>query len=602
MAQEIGSRERTIVALGLWLAALLLLFLRSVQLQVVEHAKYGGLSRQNRLRRIELAAPRGLVITRDSVIIAESRPGFSLVLVSATDWIGPVRHAARLLELDSAGLEAAVGNQRRLFPRDPVVLIRDLPPQQLARIEEHLDQLPGLRVETGSLRKANFGMIGSHLLGYTGRIGVHEYGKLKNRGYRYGDYLGKGSLERQYESILRGSDGYEFFEVDARGRDRGTPESLEPVEPMPGATLRLSIDWKLQLAAESLFAEGQKGAAVALEPSTGRILALVSRPNFDPNLFAAGIRAEDWNRLANDPDFPLWDRAIRSAYPPGSTFKVITAAAALEESLTTEDARLPRACGGSLRIGNRVFKCWLKGGHGSLDLHQAMIRSCDVYFYQLGLMLTVEKLALWARRLKLGSATGVDLPLENAGLIPDRVWYENRTGRGSWRGGVAANMAIGQGEVLTTPIQLASLYGAIGNEGVRWEPHLLIAAETADGEVIRKEMRIHDRLPLSPATIAVLKRACSGVVNEPGGTGGAARLPGVELAGKTGTAQNPHGNDHSWFACFAPADKPVIAVAVIVENAGHGSDVAAPIAGQIVRSYLDGRTKLADPQPPVAVR
>lgn len=599
MSLEIGSRERAIVVLGVCLAALSLLFLRSAQLQVFENAKYGGLSRQNRLRRIDLAAPRGLVITSDSVIIAESRPGFSLVLISTAEWIGPVRAAARLLELDSAGLVTAVSIQRRLFPRDPVVLIRDLPPQLLARIEEHIDELPGLRIETGSLRKANFGPMGSHLLGYTGRIGANEYLKLKDRGYRYGDYIGKGSLERQFENILRGDDGYEFFEVDARGRDRGTPESLEPVESTPGATLRLSIDWKLQLTAESLFSGRQKGAAVAVEPSTGRILALVSRPNFDPNLFAAGVRAADWNNLANDPDFPLWDRAIRSMYPPGSTYKVVTAAAALEESLMTADARMPRACGGSLRIGNRVFKCWLKGGHGSLDLHQAMVHSCDVFFYQLGLLLTVDKMALWSRRLGLGAATGIDLPQENAGLIPDRAWYEARTGPGSWRGGVAANMAIGQGELLTTPLQLASLYGAIGNDGIRWRPHLLLAAETADGEVIRKEMRTHDRLPLSPSTIAALKRALSGVVNEPGGTGGAARLPGVELAGKTGTAQNPHGDDHSWFACFAPADAPVIAVAVIVENAGHGSAIAAPIARQIVRSYLARQGPAADSLPPM---
>ncbi len=600
MTQELGSRERSLVVLGACMASLLLLFLRSIQLQVLEYESYGGLSRQNRLRRIDLAAPRGLVITSDSIIIAESRPGFNLVLVATADWGGAVRRVASLLDADSAALQAAVAGQRRQFPRDPVVLFRDLPPAMLARIEEHLDQLPGLRIETNALRKANYGPLGSHLLGYTSRIGTVEYAKLKDRGYRLGDDIGKGSLERQFESVLRGSDGYEFYEVDARGRDRGVPEALDPVQPLPGATLRLSIDWRLQLAAESLFSDGRKGAAVALEPSTGRILALVSRPNFDPNLFAAGIRSEDWNRLAADPDFPLWDRAIRSQYPPGSTFKVITAAAALEEMLTAPEDRLRQGCPGGIRIGNRYFKCWKKGGHGSLDMHQAIVQSCDVYFYQLGLQLTVEKLALWSRRLGLGAATGIDLPQEAAGLVPDRDWYELRTGPGSWRGGVAANMAIGQGELLTTPLQLASLYGAIGNDGIRWRPHLLIAVENETGETLRKELRINDRLPLSPGTISVLKRALTGVVNEPGGTGAAARHADVEVAGKTGTAQNPHGDDHSWFACFAPADSPRIAVAVLVENAGHGSAVAAPIAGVIVRSYLARRASVPGPSAPQA--
>lgn len=601
MEQPIGSRERTLALMAVCAIALSLLFLRSAQLQLLDYGKYGTLSRQNRLRRIELAAPRGLVVTADSVIIAESRPGFNLVLFATADWTGPVSRAAGLLGLDSLAVFDAVHRQRRQFPNDPVVLVRDLPPQLLARIEEHRDDLPGLRIETASLRRACFGTAGSHLLGFTGRIAIGQYDSLREYGYGLDDFLGKGSLEQQYENILRGNDGYELYEVDARGRERGVPQTLDPVESVPGATLRLSIDWKLQQAAESLFADGQRGAAVAIEPSSGRILALVSRPNFDPNMFATGILADDWRRLANDPAFPMWDRAIRSAFPPGSTFKVVTAAAALEESLATEESRQPRSCGGSLRIGNRVFKCWSPGGHGALDLHGAMVHSCDVYFYQLGLALTVEKLAWWSRRLGLGERTRVDLPVESPGLVPDRAWYERRTGPGSWRGGVAANMAIGQGELLVTPLQLASLYGAIGNDGQRWKPHLLVSAETADGDVFRKELKIHDRLPLSPATIAVLKRALTDVVNAPGGTGGAARVEGVLVAGKTGTAQNPHGKDHSWFACFAPAERPLIAIAVLVENAGHGSAVAAPIAGAMVRNYL-GRRLPGAPAQPLAAR
>ena len=600
MTLEIGSRERTFVVLLIWALALLVLLLRGAQLQVLEYARFHGLSQQNRLRKIDLAAPRGLIMSQDSVIIAESRPGFDLVLVSTSDWLAPVRSVERLLGLDSLALVAVVKTQRQVFPKDPVVLIKDLPPPLLARVEEHLDELPGLRVETESLRKANFGQLGSHLIGYTGQIGVTEYAKQKDFGYRYGDYIGKGSLERQYENVLRGSDGYEFYEVDARGRDRGTPEALEPVEAVPGATLHLTIDWRLQAAAESLFTPGQNGAAVAIDPASGRILALVSRPNFNPNIFATGIRADVWNALADDPDYPLWNRAIRSAYPPGSTFKVVTAAAAMEETLATEHSYMPHRCLGKLPIGNRVYKCWLKSGHGGLDLHQAMVHSCDIYFYQLGMMLNVDRQAQWARRMGLSKPSGVDLPMEHAGLIPAKDWYERHFGRGSWRGGVAANMAIGQGEVLVTPLQLATLYAAIGNDGVQWRPHLLMQAETADGEVLRREMRICDRLPLAPATIAALKAMLSDVVNQDGGTGGAARIAGIEVAGKTGTAQNPHGKDHSWFAGFAPREHPAIAVAVIVENAGHGSDVAAPIAGQIMAAYLARHGLMPKPATTVA--
>jgi penicillin-binding protein 2 len=325
---------------------------------------------------------------------------------------------------------------------------------------------------------------------------------------------------------------------------------------------------------------------VAIEPATGRILALVSRPNFDPNIFAAGVRAEEWGRLVNDPAAPLWDRPVRSLYPPGSTFKAVTALAALSDSLVTEASYMRSPCRGWLRIGNRVFKCWAKGGHGSLNLHQAVVQSCDVYFYQLGMMLKVSGLSKWALDLGLGRKTGIDLPKEVAGLIPTEQWYDAKLGKGRITAGLSANMAIGQGEVLTTPLQMAMLYAAIGNRGMLARPHLVLKAEGFDGEVLSSERIESARLPASEAGLAAIVKALEGVVNEPGGTGGAARVEGVTVAGKTGTAQNPHGKDHSWFVGFAPSQEPAIAVAVVVENAGHGSAVAAPMVGKIIREYL----------------
>jgi penicillin-binding protein 2 len=596
MANDQGNRERALSILALWILGFSVLLVRAGYLQVVKGGLYARLSQQNRLRMINIPAPRGLILDRKGVLVAQSRPGFDLVLISTGGWQEPVNRAAGLLGLDSLMLKTAVVAQRKLFPKDPVILIKDLPPDQVARIEEHLDDLPGIRLEVESLRKTEYGDKASHLIGYTSSIGQTELAKSKDRGYRYGDYIGKGGLELQYEEALRGRNGWDFLEVDAKGRDLGSFSEADRIDPLPGNSIFLTIDWQLESFAESLFTGEMIGAAVAIEPSTGRILALVSRPNFDPNLFAAGIRSSDWNRLVNDPTYPLWDRAIRSAYPPGSTFKIITAAAALEESLATADTRMKTSCHGAMVIGNRVFKCWKKGGHGSLTLHQAIVNSCDVYFYQLGMLLKIKGLSEWSRKLGAGEVTGLDLPQESPGLIPDDGWYQKRLGRNAKTVGHSANMAIGQGEVLATPLQMASLYAALANGGVWQQPHLLLKEEDYLGQAVDKEKLVTRRLPLCVSTIEIIKQALYGVVNEPGGTGGASRIYGVEVCGKTGTAQNPHGKDHSWFVGFAPKENPAVAVAVLVENAGHGSEVAAPIAGRIMQRYLELAGQM--PKPP----
>ncbi len=595
MVNELGRRERVLSIMALFALSLFTLLFRSGYLQVVKHGHYSRLSQQNRLRRLMIPAPRGLVFDCNGVLIAQSRPGFDLVLVTVNDWQVSVNKAAALLGLDSLLLKSSVMAQRKIFPKDPVVLVKDLLPEQVARIEENILNLPALRLEVESLRKTEHGSLASHLVGYTSSLGQLEYAKYKDQGYSYGDYIGKGGLELKYEKYLRGENGSDFIEVDARGRDLGTVSEAERIEPDPGNNIYLTIDWRLEALAESLFTEDMIGAAVAIEPRTGRVLALVSRPNFDPNLFAAGIRADDWNRLVNDPSYPLWDRAIRSAYPPGSTFKVVTAAAALEESLITPETRMKVPCRGSLVIGNRAFKCWKKGGHGSLDLHGAIVNSCDVYFYQLGMLLKINGMAKWSQKLGFNQETGIDLPQENPGLIPDDAWYQKRLGKYAKTVGHSANMSIGQGEVMATPLQMASLYAALANGGVWCQPHLLLKAEDYTGKVLTGEVISKKRLPLSDGTVSVIKQALYGAVNDSGHTGGAARIYGVKVCGKTGTAQNPHGKDHSWFVGFAPLDDPSITVAVLVENAGHGSEIAAPIAGKIMQRYLEIKGLMAQP-------
>ncbi len=586
MSQDYKNSSRAVIVLSFWIIALSVLLIRAAQLQIFEGGKYKNYSRQNRVRKVAIPAARGLIITREGIIIAESQPAFNLVLFAVKDWGPAVVQASQLLSLDTISVKRSILDQRSAYPKDPAYITKNLSPAQVGIIEEHADKLPGLRVEVDSRRDALYGNYASHLIGYTSEMNSVEYEDLKTQGYRLGDFLGKGSLEKQYEKLLHGSDGCEFVEVDAKGREQGNIPDLERLEPVPGANLYLTIDWNLQQLAESLFADGMIGAVVALDPNNGQILALVSSPNFDPNLFAAGISSNDWVRLVNDPSYPLWDRAIKSAYPPGSTFKIFTAAAALDNGLIDENKLLPKACHGSLRIGNRTFKCWKAGGHGSLNLHNAIVQSCDVYFYQLGQLLGVQGISDLCLKVGLGSVTGIDLPQETAGLVPTTDWYEKRLGKGSWGGGVPANIAIGQGELLVTPLQMAVMYGAIGNNGMLFQPHLVLRIEDYKGELLEKEKLNSRRLDISPNTIAIIKEALAGVVNQPGGTGGSARVAGVEVAGKTGTSQNPHGDDHSWFVAFAPKDNPVISVAVLVENAGHGSAVAAPLAGKLLKRYL----------------
>jgi len=587
MANEWGGRERALILLAAWSLAMAVMAGRAVQLQIARGGYYRNLSVQNRVRMIAIPSPRGRILDRRGTVIAESRPGYTLVLTGTGNWRPAVRTAARLLGLDSTAAEATVKQQRSAYPQDPVKLVRDLDPVKVALLEEHLEELPGMRIEYEALRHSNYGAYGSHLLGYVSEIGKRELEKRRDQGYNYGDVIGKSGLERQYEGALRGTDGCEYVEVDAHGRVQGSISQMPELPPSPGGDLFLTVDWRLQLILEKLFEPDLTGAAVAIEPATGRILALVSRPNFEPDIFAGGVSAGDWERLSQDPSFPLWDRAIRSLYPPGSTFKLVTALAAMSESLITPDARMRQACHGGMRIGNRYFKCWKGGGHGSLDMRQAIVQSCDVYFYQLGMMLGVDRLSKWADLLGLSRPTEIDLPQEVRGLVPNTAWYEKRLGRGSVTAGFPANLAIGQGEVLVTPLQMASLYAAVGKRGLAARPHLVLKVEGNDGTVLITERLDTTRLPVSRAALEAAVEALAGVVNQPGGTGGAARIDGVTVAGKTGTAQNPHGKDHSWFVGFAPADDPVIAVATLVENAGHGSAVAAPMVGRAIKAYLD---------------
>jgi penicillin-binding protein 2 len=400
--------------------------------------------------------------------------------------------------------------------------------------------------------------------------------------------------------------------VDVSGRE---VELLDEVEPLPGGRVTLTLDLDLQRAAYEAFdaiasagEEPVSGAAVALDPRTGELLAMVSRPSFDPNVFAGRLDAQDWRALADDPERPLQNRALTGQYPPGSTYKALVAVAGLAEGVITPETRF--FCPGSFTLGRRTYRCWKREGHGSVALHEALVRSCDVYFYQTGLAVGIDRLARYARAFGLGQVSGISLAGEKPGLVPTSAWKERRFAE-PWMLGETVSASIGQGYNLLTPLQLALAYSAIANGGRVMRPRLVLSLDGPEGPMLGEPIQVTSRLPVDNSHLARVRLALAGVVQEPGGTGGRSRVPGVVVAGKTGTAQvvrleHTEGmsedqiprryRDHAWFVAFAPAEQAEIAVAVLVEHGGHGGSAAAPVAQRILARYFEKRTP-AEPAP-----
>ncbi|MDD5223391.1 MAG: penicillin-binding protein 2, partial [bacterium] len=469
----------------------------------------------------------------------------------------------------------------------PILIHPDLPFPVLGRIESEKFWLPGILIEASPTRWYVEHDRAAHLLGYLGEVSPNELKTLAERGYRRGDVIGRGGLESAYESFLRGKAGALRLEIDASGRE---VKKIDEVDPEPGLTLELTLDLELQKTAEKLFdGHPNPGTVVALDPRNGEILVLLSRPAYDPNFFSTGVRPDYWKEIINHPDDPLENRAIRGQYPPGSTFKLITALAALEEKVISPGESL--FCGGSLPLGRRTYKCWRKEGHGRVDIHKAIVQSCDVFFYRMGMRLGVDRIAKYAQVLGLGKKTGIEIPGEKSGLIPTEEWKLKTVGE-PWVKGEDLSTAIGQGYVLLTPLQLVSAYAQLAQGGKSFQPHLVRRIKHPDGQVVMEFLpQVRNNYSFPADTREILRAGFIGVVNEPGGTGGAARLPGITVAGKTGTAQvltRPDNvqefkvpeklRDHAWFVAYAPAENPEIAVVVLVEHGGHGASVAAPIA------------------------
>jgi penicillin-binding protein 2 len=451
-------------------------------------------------------------------------------------------------------------------------------------------ELPGIVVETESRREYPYGAAAFHVVGYMGEIPEKEFDTLRNQDYYWGDLMGRSGLERTYESVMRGRCGKEFLEVNAYGKSLGAVESIKKIDPIYGNDLYITLDINLQLAAEAAFPDSLKGAVVALDPRNGDVLVMFSNPSVDPNIFSAAssVKSKTWAAVAADRNLPLNNRAIAGVYPPGSTFKVLSGLAGLDAGSITKDSRLPSACGGSFKFGSRIAKCHKQTGHGSLNYTSAIQYSCNVYFYQLGLRVGDTRSNKYAQMFSLGDVTGIDLPGEKAGYLSGEKAYNERFASRNWRWtqGLVMDLAIGQQQVLT-PLQLALMVGGMGNGRYIYQPHLLNEERNKDEILVSQVLpRVKNRLELNQYTRDVTRDALAAVV-KPGGTGSRAAVPGITVGGKTGSAQNPHSDlSHALFIACAPVDNPVIAVAVVVENAGGGGAVAAPIAGALMNYFF----------------
>lgn len=543
----------------------ILIIISSIRLQIIEGKKYYRLSEENRIRKRYIPAPRGKIFDRYGLELANTRPGFSVSVIQTVVDTNSLQEISRILAIDKKTIQEKMEMEKNPFMF--VKIAHDISRNQLSIIEELMDELNGIEVNVEPVRNYPYDELLCHLLGYVGEI---TYGEIKeHETYSIGDYIGRMGLEEQYEKQLRGVDGIEYIEVDARGREVGRISEKRPIPIVHGKDLHTTIDIALTESVAVYLQDYKKASAVCLNPQTGEILVLYSKPGFDPNLFAHGLQDEEWQRLNNAPDAPMYNRAIMSFYPCASTFKPFVALAALDSKMITEEKRFD-PCRGKYRLGRRIFKCWKV--HRSLNLVGAIIYSCDTYFYQLGRFIGVDTIVSRAQECGFGKETGIDIPHEKKGILPDRKWFENRYGK-NWTEGHILNLSIGQGDLLVTPLQLASTFTIFVNEGKIPTPHLIKNREVS-----------YYTTNISKKVINAVKKSLLGVVSS--GTGTLARIKNVEVSGKTGTAQNPHGEDHSLFVGFAPADDPQILVCVLVENAGHGGSVAAPIAGKIMKTYL----------------
>ncbi len=569
-------RERAgsaIVVLGALFLFLLAAFFRA---QVIGTADFRRQSDNNRLRRLILASPRGLILDRNGKQIAENAPGFTVKLVaSSRDSLKAVLKRIATLVPGAEEIEGPVVRRYDLASYQPALVFANASIETVAILEEHRYQLPGLVIRTEPRRLYGAGQAVAHLVGYAGEVSDDELTRGRFPGARPGTIVGKDGLEAKFDSVVRGLEGESFIEVDARGRMVRDESESQALKPVTGEMIRTTIDLELQTYIDSLWSAdrvGVRGAMVVMTPD-GQVLALYSAPTFDPNELITGVSSRRWAEL-NGEAKPLQNRAIRGSFPPGSPFKLVTAAVALKRGVVDFSSRMPQPCTGGYRFGNRVFHCWKKSGHGSLDLTGAIASSCNIYFYQLGLRIGLPNLLAEATAMGLSSPTGIDLASERrSSFPPSTAYYDRLYGARGWSNAVTLNLSIGQGENAQTLMGLTRFYAALASDGTVPIPY-----------VVERPTGSRRSLGLTPEQLAGLRAALVAVVDR--GTAAASGGRELRVAGKTGTAQNPQGPDHGWFIAFAPAEKPTVVVGSLMEFALHGTTVA-PYVVKVIRRYLE---------------
>jgi penicillin-binding protein 2 len=600
-----GRYRYLVIFVGL---AFLLIFIRLWSLQVIKGSELQHLSENNCIRLRENPADRGMLLDRKGNILAHNRPSFEVSLIPEDLRANPevLNKVGEMLNMTHGEIEEKIKAQKQRTPFRPVKIKSDIDWNKLALLETNRVHLPGLIVDVRPKRAYDYGDLASHLIGYLGEVDENELRQFRESPYRMGAQIGKYGVEYQWEDDLRGLDGGQQIEVDALGREI---RPLGVVEPFPGNNLFLTIDLELQKIAEEAY-QDKTGALIAMDPKTGRILAMVSKPSFNPDIFTRNILPEEWKSLVENPHHPLQNKGIQGQYPAGSIFKIITAIAGLESGSITPNTQL--TCTGTFSYGNRDFRCWKEGGHGSLSLHRAIAESCDIYFYQVGLKVGPDILAHYATEFGLGRVTGISLPHEKPGIVPSSSWKKKRLGV-PWYRGETLSFSVGQGYLNATPLQLLVLISAVANGGKIVQPQVVERVEDIYENKLKEYPPVElGRVDVSQKTLQLIQEALKGAVNDPHGTGSACRLKEVKVAGKTGTAQViaiPEDfkrgemnrlplkfRDHAWFVAYAPFEDPKISVVVLVEHGGFGATAAAPIAKKVIEKYLNLK-----PSPPLRI-
>lgn len=600
---------RIYILTGLVFFAFIILFFHLWRLQISQHKKYLDLSEHNRIRLVRLRSNRGLILDRNHSILADERPCYKAILVPedlgepspTLDLLG------RIVDLSPEAIQEKI--QQQSLPFKPITVKKNLSFKEVSLLEEYKMDLPGISVEVDPVRHYPNGSLAVHALGHMGQVTMTQLRRQKKRRLKPGDFTGQSGVEKVQNLFLTGIDGGKQVEVDAQGREL---EIMGIVKPQPGNNIILTLDLALQKRAEELL-EGKTGCILAADPQTGEILCLANSPSYNPNKFVSGITPGDWKEMTTNPQSPLHNRAIQAQYPSGSVIKLILASTALELGIIDKNTVIN--CGGSIRRNKWVYSCWKKkwGGHGKVNLYRAIVESCNIFFYEIGIRIGIDQIAHFADFFGLGKKNGIDLENEKPGLLPTPAWKLRRFGI-PWLPGDTIAVSIGQGYLSVTPLQMLSLISSFANGGIRYRPRIISKWETPEGRVLKKSQpQIIKHLPISPQNIEMVKTGLWGVVNNRRGTGTAARIKGFGVSGKTGTAQVVRKKDsdddlkeedipvkfrdHAWFIAFAPYDQPQIAVVVLVEHGGHGGSSSAPLAREIIKTYLKNKN-ITEPSSP----